>query len=221
MEKTATGNEVTNETTVSKADFDKLASQNADLSKSLDGLKGQLLDTDYLSYLESKKAGAAKPAVPASGNPNNLSVASLTLEQLQQVIAAQVGHAFNEFGKPIFARLNNLDARQEVETVREKYADFEEFKDQVVSILESTPNTELNIEQAYLIAKANAINAGEASANGEREQKEEKAPQGGEKPGGTVPLPGETAHRFKNPEEAGAKAWAEVRERHGLTGDTI
>lgn len=210
----------TQENTVSKTDFDKVSSQNAELSKSLESLKGQLLDTDYLSYLENKKAGKVVPPQTGAQNNTNVSVANLTLGQLQQVIAAQMGQTLNDFGKPIYERLNAIGAQQEVEHIRSKYADFDDFRDQTVAILESTPNTELNIEQAYLIAKASAANNA-PSEEVASEGKASESTKGNEKPGGTVPLPGESAKRFKDPQDAGSQAWAEVRSKYGLTGDTI
>jgi len=226
MAETAAGQQ-NQENQVSKTEFDALNAKNAELSRTLDQLKGQLLDTDYLSYLEAKKAQGTKPQQP-TGQPNaNASIANLTLGQLQQVIAAQLNQGFSEWGKPIYERLNAVSAAQEVEAVRGKYGDFDDFRDQTVAVLESTPNTELNIEQAYLIAKANWANDQAAQNNGDRQngqgnqQQQQQAPQGGEKPGGTVPLPGETAQRFKNPTDAGNAAWNEVRQRHGLTSDTI
>ena len=208
-----------------KAEVDSLNAKNADLTKSLDQLKGQLLDTDYLSYLEAKKAQANMPA-PQQGAPNvNASIANLTLGQLQQVIAAQLNQGLSEWGKPIYERLNAVSAAQEVEAIRGKYGDFDDFRDKTVAILESTPNTELNIEQAYLIAKANWVNEqgtqNQGNEGNQGNSQQQQAPQGGEKPGGTVPLPGETAQRFKDPQSAGQAAWAEVRQKHGLTSDTI
>lgn len=218
---TAQGQVTNNEPTVSKTDFDKVNAQNAQLSKDLEGLKNQLLDTDYLNYLESRKQGA-KPQAAANNPGANTNIANLTLAQLQQVIAAQLGQTLNEFGKPIYERLNAVSAAQEVDAVRGKYADFDDFRDQTVAVLESTPNTELSIEQAYLIAKANAMNeagGGQEGQEGQPQQSQEV--KSNEKPGGTVPLPGETAERFKDPQSAGTAAWNQVRQKYGLTGDTI
>lgn len=210
--------------TISKSEFDKVQAQNAELAKNLEGLKSQLLDTEYLSYLESKK-NRQTPSAPGAGqgqNNGNIPLSQMTIGQLQQLIAAQLNQTLEATMKPVYGRINELGARQELEDVRGKYADFGEFQDKVVAILEGTPNTELSIEQAYLIAKASAINtqADDDTDKGEQD-KQTVHVHGNEKPGGTVPLDGESAQRHKDPQSAASAAWEEVRKRHGLTGDTI
>lgn len=203
-----------NEPTISKNEFEKVQATNVQLARDLDTLKGQLLDTEYLSYLEAKKVNktVGNTAVAPNGNT---SINGLTLAQLQQVIAQQVGQTLQDVMKPVYGKINEIQAKQEVEDVRLRYADFDEFKDKVVSILESAPNTELSIEQAYLQAKG--LKANEVI----EPVKEETAPVSNEKPGGTVPLTGESAQRHKDPQAAGVAAWNEVRGKYGLSGDTI
>lgn len=211
-----------NEPTVSKIELDKVTAQNAVLSKDLESLKGQLLDQDYLQYLESKKAGRAPAARSVNAPDANSSISNLTLAQLQQVVASQIGQALETTMKPIYGRINELGAKQEVEDVKARYADFDQFKDQVVSILEGTPNTELTIEQAYKIAKGDAAQKSLDDAAAKAAKGEGKEAKGGnEKPGGTVPLEGESAQRHKDPKAAGTAAWNEVRGKYGLSGDTI
>lgn len=211
--------------TVPKAELDSLKTQHAETLKNLEALKGQLLDTDYLQYLESKKApNRPAAAAPQAGvtDPNRLVISNMTLAQLQQVIGMQLNQTLEQAMKPIYGRLNEVGAKQELDEVRAKFEDFPEYSEKVVAILEGTPNTELTIEQAYLIAKAGAINEAEASAAGtDGQQQEQTGVKPNEKPGGTVPLAGETAQRFKNPTEAATAAWHEVRQKYGLSGDTI
>lgn len=222
MSETATGvqsGQQTNETTVSKSEFDKAQATNAELSKNLESLKNQLLDTDYLNYLADTKAKKNTPAPNNANIPNvNSNIGSMTLAQLQNVVAQQIGQALETTMKPVYGRINELGAKQEVEDVRARYDDFDEFRPQIVSILESTPNTELSIEQAYKIAKGDA--AGKALETAAIEE-EKKPNAGNEKPGGTVPLAGESAQRHKDPNAAGTAAWNEVRQKYGLSGDTI
>lgn len=208
--------------TISKAEFDKINVQNAELAKNLESMKGQLLDTEYLNYLADKKAKGNAPAQQTIPNNGNVAVGTLTLAQLQQFINTQLGQGFQEVMKPVYGKLNEIGARQELDDVRSKYADFGDYQQKVVAILEGVPNTELSIEQAYLIAKANAANEAEAAANEQTPPAEKSSGNGGnEKPGGTVPLAGESAQRHKDSASAAAAAWQEVRTRHGLTGDTI
>ncbi len=207
----------TNETTVPKSELDRIQASNTELTKNLETLKNQLLDTEYLQYLEAKKGRTTSSNATSTNIPNvNSNIGSLTLAQLQQVVAQQIGQAMETTMKPVYGRINEMSAKLEVEDVRSRYSDFDDFKDQVVSILESTPNTELSIEQAYKIAKADKL--GEPAA---APAQEEKKPTGNEKPGGTVPLAGESAQRHKDSNAAGQAAWNEVRGKYGLAGDTI
>lgn len=207
----------TNELTVPKSELDKIQASNTELSRNLETLKNQLLDTEYLQYLEAKKGRTTSSNANSTNTPNvNSNIGSLTLAQLQQVVAQQIGQAMETTMKPVYGRINEMSAKLEVEDVRARYQDFDEFKDQVVQILESTPNTELSIEQAYKIAKADKMATPAAEP-----EKEVKAPTGNEKPGGTVPLAGESAQRHKDSNAAGQAAWNEVRGKYGLHGDTI
>lgn len=199
--------------TVSKNEFEKVQATNVQLARDLESLKGQLLSTEYLSYLEEKKVNRTPVATNSNVNAN---IAGLTLAQLQQVIAQQVGQTLQDVMKPIYGRMTVVESKQEVEDARARFDDFDEYKDKIVSILESTPNTELSIEQAYLQAKGMAANETPTETS-----REERAPVGNEKPGGTVPLSGESAQRHKDPQAAGQAAWNEVRGKYGLSGDTI
>lgn len=197
---------------VPKADFDRVRVQADEATKGLESLKAQLLDPNYLEYLEHKNAGGQKPAAPT--RPANLN--SMSIDDLQKLIADSSMNAVRAALNPVYTRLNEVQAKLELEDVRTKYADFDKHSDAVTGILQTSPN-ELTIEQAYIIAKANAP----AEAPKEAPKTPAKAPVASEKPGTTVPLSNDTVTSFKNPAQAGMAAWSEVAAKHGISGDTI
>ena len=87
----------------------------------------------------------------------------------------------------------------ELQEVVKSHDDFEDYRDTVREILESSP-TPLTIEQAYLIAKAGkATPAEETDAD-----KTKKAKSGTEKPGGGLPRDSITPKTFGKDKNAAA-----------------
>lgn len=200
--------------TVPKSDFERVKNQADESARNLDVLRSQLTDPDYIAYRESKNA--PKPAAPATHTPLNLN--NMTLEQLQGLIAEGVSLSVKQIVSPLYARLDNVAAQQELDLVARKYEDFDTYRDQTANILKNTPN-ELTIEQAYLMAKASTP---AAPAEGTpATPAAPKTPAGNERPSSNVPVDGDSLKKFKNPQEAGNAAWQSIAEKYQLSGDTI
>jgi len=161
------------------------------LKQELDDAKLSLLDPEYISYLEQKKSGAERKeakieAKLADGDQSKSEIAELRRE-LSQV---------RQFQQDVAAVL-------ELQAVEKKYEDFNDLRDDVKKVLESS-STALTIEQAYLLAKAKHI--GEKSD----EDKVKSAKTGREKPGATVPAPSLEPTNFKDKRAAAEDAWDKI-----------
>lgn len=201
--------------TVSKNEFDKVVAQAAEKDRSLETLKSQLLDPEYISYLESKNQAKTKTT---SLIPQTVNLASLSLDQLRQLIREEGQEVINKSIAPIAGRLTEVQATLEANAVRAKYSDFNDYADKIVGILE---NSNVTIEQAYLMARAGRTLEQETAAAKTPKAEDKPQPKGSEKPGTTVPLEGDTIGKFKNETEAGMAAWSAIQKKHGLSGDTI
>lgn len=206
---------------VPKSDFERLQTQAADATKGLETLKNQLLDKDYLDFLEAKRSGNNRPSGLQAGTPNleNVDLKNLDMKGLVQLIQqhslAVVTQAVGPQLQKLTGAITDVQAVLELDQARQKYEDFDDFSKDVTAILEHA-NNDLTIEQAYLMARAQkppaAPDAGKPPA---------KAPGQSERPGSVVPLEGETVKTFKSPEAASQAALSEVMARHGLSGDSI
>jgi len=201
-----------NPETVSKQEFDRLAASAAEKDRSLETLKSQLLDPEYISYLESKNQAKARPTTINS----NVNLSNMSLDQLRQLIREEGESVVKQAIAPIAGSLTEVRATLEANAVRAKYPDFNTYADKVVSILE---NSDVTIEQAYLMARGGKVI--EADTSTKKEVETPKAPTRSEKPGTTVPLEGDTITKFKNETEAGMAAWNAIAKKHGISGDTI
>lgn len=200
--------------TVSKQEFDRLASQAAEKDRSLEALKSQLLDPEYISYLETKNQAKTRPSTTMANQAINLS--NMSLDQLRSLIREEGEAVIKQTIAPLAGRLTEVQATLEANAVRAKYSDFNQYADKVVSILE---NSDVTIEQAYLMARAGKVIEAETSAK--KEPETPKSPTRSEKPGTTVPLEGDTITKFKNETDAGMAAWAAIQKKHGISGDTL
>ena len=220
-----------NDTTVSKADLDKLSADNASLKTTLDTLQQQLTDPDYVAYIESKRSNnqaQARPVTPQ--DMQNVDLSKLTVGQFQQYLA----YHQQEFAKTVLApqlnamnqTLTNLQAKLELADAERAYDDFNDYRQEVYNIL-STAGNELTIDQAYKIAKGN--NPTPAS---EGEKVETPKPMtltnttyrtqsNSEKPGNMTPVDGDGVKKFATKESAALDAWSQVAAKHGISGDTI
>lgn len=217
MSETKEENKIDLNNYVPKSEFDKVQAQASDAAKGMESLKSQLLDKDYLDYLEARNAGGrqqqAAPAVTKT-DIKNLDMAGL-VDLINKHSVAAIESIVGPHIQRINGQLTNVEAVLEAEQVSAKYDDFFDFKDSIEKILQTSQNT-LTIEQAYLMAKAAAPNEPE----GKGEEKPQRSPRG-ERPGTIVPLDEDTVKTFKTPEAAALAAANEVLARHGMSGDSI
>lgn len=199
---------------VPKSDYDKLQAETSETKKGLASLKDQLLDKDYLEFLESRKNPQSmqtqKPITQA--DIRNMDTASL-VKLVNDTVLATMNQALTPVFQAVNTRLTNMEAGQEVNKVAGDYEDFNDYRDDVAAILEKAPN-DITIEQAYLMAKASRAPEAPAPSN-------VRQPARSERPGTIIPLSGDTVKTFKSSEEAANAAAAEVLARHGIQGDTI
>jgi predicted Zn-ribbon and HTH transcriptional regulator len=165
------------------------------MRKELDEAKMSLLDPDYISFLENKRN--------ATGALNKVTKDIANVE-------GQIDHASKAELTELRQALTNLSARQqdimavlELQAVEKKHKDFDEYRDQVVHILE-TSQTPLTIEQAYKLAKM------ESKEEKTDEEKEAAAKSSAEKPSSTVAAGAVQAKSFKTKADALDDAWNSV-----------
>lgn len=199
--------------TVPKTELDKVTTQLTQTNQSLDAMRNQLLAPEYLEFLEARKMPIPAKAAPAA----NLNLSNMTVDDLRRVIIEGSAEVVRNALAPLTVKLNDVQAKQELADVRTEFPDFDKYSAQIVATLEANPKSDLTIKQAYLIVKG----AAPAEAASAKPAEVPKAPTGGEKPGNTVPLSGDTLKTFKNGQEAGNAAWKEVAGRYNLQGDTI
>lgn len=198
--------------TVPKAEFEQVKSKAEEATRTMETLKNQLLDPEYLSYLESKRAPrAAAPSAPMQ----TVNMANMTLEQLQTMIRDGVANTVQEALKPFNTRLSDVMVKQELADAMKKFPDFDEYRGKITEVFQTSQN-ELTIEQAYHLAKSQS-----SMEAPKTETPKAKAPASNEKPSASVPVDGETMKAFKTPEAAGNAAWNEVASKYGLSGDSI
>lgn len=198
--------------TVPKTEFDRVTAEAKDAKQGLEAVRNQLLSQDYLDYLAAKNA---KPAAPAAATlPTNLG--AMTLAELTAYIDKRTVELVNPTITNIQTVLKDVQVKQELEEVRERHDDFETLRPKIVEILSSAAN-DLTIEQAYYMAKAQAP----AKAATPPAPAATPPQKGNERPGGTLPVSGDTLPKFKDGKDAGQAAWASVAAKHGILGDTI
>ena len=163
----------------------------ADLQKKVSEAQSAILAPDYLEYLDAKKS--LNKGQKVEGNDE--------VKELRKQLA------------DTRAALAEVAAAQELETVIKAHPDFNDVRKDVQKILEES-KTELTIEQAYLIAKAQKPPA-------EKKPEEKKPEFGNEKPSGVYPVEGDSSKKFKNENDAAQAAANEVLAKYGINGGVI
>lgn len=190
------------------------------LKKSLEDMRLQLLDPSYLDYLEDRKKGKSAPAPVDTGDLTEAEINSLRPHQLLKLaekrasaaVLNQLQGTIDKQFKAVNSQMSNIAAYLELMEVKEQYPDFDQYKDDVKTILDKS-QTELTISQAYLMAK------GEKAPS---KAVPENPPKGGERPGGRLPLISEEGpEKFKNEAEAIAATEKQFREKYGIKGETL
>lgn len=163
----------------------------ADLKKQVEDTKAQLLDSNYLEYLDQKKA-------PKGQKTEGSEEVKELKKQLAEMRAAMA----------------EVAASQELEQVMKAHPDFNDVRKDVQKILEES-KTDITIEQAYFIAKAQKPPAKEEG------KPKEKLEFTTEKPSGVYPVEGDSEKKFKNENEAAQAAANEVLAKYGISGGVI
>lgn len=157
------------------------------LRDELDNAKLSLLDPDYISFRNSKKSTEAAKIV----NKEMKEGGKMTEDRY-----SALEEKLNKLG----TTLQNVLASMELQTVESKYKDFDQIREEVAKVLE-TSSTPLTIEQAYKIAKQNVRE--------EKDEQEKKtdAKAASEKPSTKVPDEETSKKTFKDKKEAAEDAW--------------
>ena len=196
--------EINLEDYVPKEEHSKLLSEKDEsitsLKNDLDSAKMQLLDQDYLDYLESKK----KPS--QSTKPKDSKSTGKVDEELQ----ATIERLQDDLNKSN-AALSDLAAENELRDVRARYNDFDDHKEDILKIIENS-KTDLTFEQAYRLAKSYKS---EKSAEGAEEgTKGKKTISATEKPSSTVPAKALETKEFKNQGEVDSATIESLKDKY-------
>lgn len=223
---TATGSEAgkgeqAKEEMVSKADFEKIQSQLSETTKQTDKLrkerdeaKLEVLNPEYLTWLEQKEKTGTTTRETTAKAADSLGIDEATLEGMSrkeflklavgataQHLAKHMGPAFDKEIKSIKSTVSDITANLEVKEAEKKYPDFWDYKDQMIDLTKR--NDGLRIEDAYKIAKQNI------KLEKDAQEKAEALRAQSEKPGG-VAKTSTTPKEFKDSSEASEDAWSRI-----------
>lgn len=210
---------------VSKETYEReLKSKEEDLARTKaeqEKLKVQLLDPAYLEWLNAKKNPIPAQKEPSLAlfddlkpedidrlpNSKVLALAEKTLgPKFMNAVRAEVGKDIGVLKQTLQDVIYHIELRDVIDS----NDDWEEHKADVQRILETASN-DLTIAQALELARSRKV---------KEEPKEPTKPvKGSEKPG-SPPQPA-VERKFKNEDEAKKAAWDTVREKYGITSDTI
>lgn len=199
--------ETQKEETIQKAEHEEAIKQKEEqLSKmkaDLDKANLQLLDPKYLDYLEASKKPKDEPK---------------TSKKEESTKTPEEVAALEKKISDMESTLSNLLAQQELEAVRQKYSDFDEYKPQIQTLIQNG-NTDLNFEQLYRLAKSYEQ---DKEAIEEKGKEKDKKPFSTEKPGSGVPGKDLEETTYKSEAEADAATLNMLKEKYPhLQGDKI
>lgn len=194
---------------VPKGDYEKAQAtsktETEKLKSELEQAKMSLLDPEYISYLEAKKAKieqGGKFEAPAGElekmSPKELLQTAIT--KAVELVEAKTDSRFRRLEQSMSDTLGFL----ELQVVEKKHPDFGDYRDEVVKLL-GDPKSQLTIEQAYLIAKA-----AKPAKEGTSEKSEATKKPSGEKPTGSRPAESFQAKDFNNKSDAALDAWDQI-----------
>jgi hypothetical protein len=216
---------------VPKDDYEAQKTNLEKLQSDFDRVKEQLLDPEYLEYLEAKKSKAIKKSDASSEVKSALD--SLTADEIERLPKARLldlaekraseklsKELKEEFRKEITemrTALQNIYYEKELENVKSKYKDFDEYQANIRKILER-PGNSYTYEDAYLLAKAQA---GKNTPPPPVDDKPKEKRSSGEKPSSSVPSDDFKQKDFKDKDDASNAALQSVRAKYGIEGDII
>jgi len=176
----------------------------AGLKKELDTKKLELLDPEYLNWRESKQTKPAlKTLQSQAGGDDRVAKLEAKIEELSESL---------QVTKQVAERLY-FD--RELELTKQKYTDFDEYKEDVEKILTAS-KAPITYAQAYLMAKDEKQRTAKPEDKGEK-----KATPASEKPSNTVQAKVLQQKEYKTEEEANAATLAQLRDKFPNMGDTI
>lgn len=195
---------------VPKEEYEKLGQSVKELETKLDEAKLNLLDPDYIDFLESKKGTKVEKKVKEAMSDvdiNKLSskqILEMATEKAKEALMEEVLPKYENALKKQGATIQDILAYIELGEVEKKHKDFDDYREDIKKILE-TSKTPLSIEQAYKLAKSDKHDKDNPVT--EDDKTPEKKPTQSEKPTSTVPGSTLSKTAFKTPEEAADDAW--------------
>ena len=206
---------------VPKTDLEKLTTQLTDLTKQTetlrkerDNAKLEILNPEYLRWLEEKETKGHASDKTTEKVAKSLEVDETELEGLSrkqfmqlvvnstvQQIIDKVGPGLDKELSTLRSGISDIAASLEVKECETKYPDFWEFKEQMVDLVKG--NDALKIEDAYKIAKQNI------KLEKDQKEKESALRAQSEKPSGLAES-STTQRSFKNKTDASEDAWKKV-----------
>ena len=192
--------------TIAKEDHDKIVADNNSLKeknsaveKELIAAKSELLDPEYISYMENKSK--TKEDIIAGGDD----LEKLSRKEFVNFLEKGLKSYLNDFTTknlhPVKVSIQELIAREEVRRCEKIYSDFEEYRQDMIAVVRKDEG--INIEQAYKIAKANR------KIDKDDTERKTAADAAAEKPGGISGGAAEPKD-FKSKEAASDDAWDSV-----------
>ena len=192
--------------TIAKEDHDKVVAElnsqkdkNSAVEKELITAKSELLDPEYISFLEEK--GKAKTEIMAGGDD----LEKLSRKEFVNFLEVGLKNYLNDFSNktlhPVKASIQELIAREEVRRCEKVYTDFDEYRQDMIEVVKKDDG--VNIEQAYKIAKANR------KIDKDDKEKQDAINSSKEKPGGISGGSAQTKE-FANKDTAADDAWDSV-----------
>jgi hypothetical protein len=214
---------------VPKEDYEAQKSSLEKLQSDLERVKGQLLDPEYLEYLESKKDAAVRKSSASTEVKDALG--TLTADEIERLPKARLldlaekriaekltGELREEFRKTVSGlqtTVQNLVFERELTETKVKHPDFDTYEKEIRDIL-SRPGSNYTYEDAYFLAKAQKGDSAPPKPAAKTEKRSSS-----EKPSATAPATDFEQKDYKNAKEASEAALATVRAKYGLEGDIL
>ncbi len=212
-----TGDEkVTNEGTVSQADFDALQAENATLKKDNEDARLEVFTDDYMTYLDKKDKGPAPVATkPAATVKDPLADDNLENMSKKDILALATTTAEASVKVQLDAMRqdqSNYRRGKVSETVRDFAAgheDYEQYRPIMFGLSKDPKNANASLTQLYDMA----IKHVEGISGISKEAKIKQIKSGGERPGGFSDS--FKADKIMSASEATAEAVKEVEDKLG------
>lgn len=215
---------------VPKEEYEAQKSSLEKLQSDLERVKGQLLDPEYLEYLESKKDKAIKKTDASSEVKDALS--TLTTDEIERLpksrllelaerritdkLTASMRDEFRQTLSGLQTQVQNLIYERELNETKVKYPDFVSYEKEIREIL-SRPGATYTYEDAYILAKAQKGDSAPAAKPAVKSEKRSS----GEKPSSTAPAADFEQKDYKDSTEASNAALSAIRAKYNLEGDSL